>query len=80
MFKLMGKKIFTILAQNFCSYKPVFHKHITFFQVSEGQEVCILEAMKMQNSLVAAKSGKIKAVNFTTGNTVDEGDVLIELE
>ena len=50
------------------------------FQVSEGQEVCILEAMKMQNSLVAAKSGKIKAVNFTTGNTVDEGDILIELE
>ena len=42
--------------------------------------MCILEAMKMQNSLVAAKSGKIKAVNFTTGNTVDEGDVLIELE
>ena len=42
--------------------------------------MCILEAMKMQNSLVAAKSGKIKAVNFNTSDTVDEGDVLVELE
>ena len=42
--------------------------------------MCILEAMKMQNSLVAAKSGKVKAVNFTTGDTVDEGDVIVELE
>ena len=27
--------------------------------VSEGQEVAVLEAMKMQNSLVAAKTGKV---------------------
>ncbi|CAC5389610.1 PCCA [Mytilus coruscus] len=48
--------------------------------VSEGQEVCVLEAMKMQNSLVAAKTGKIKAVYFKEGQTVDEGDVIVELE
>ncbi|XP_063428386.1 propionyl-CoA carboxylase alpha chain, mitochondrial-like [Mytilus trossulus] len=48
--------------------------------VAEGQEVCVLEAMKMQNSLVAAKTGKIKAVNFKEGQTVDEGDVIVELE
>ena len=30
-------------------------------QVAEGQEVCILEAMKMQNSLVAAKVSKVSA-------------------
>ena len=29
-------------------------------QVAEGQEVCILEAMKMQNSLVAAKFSKVR--------------------
>ena len=28
-------------------------------QVSEGQEVLVLEAMKMQNSLVAAKQAKV---------------------
>ena len=27
--------------------------------VSEGQEVAVLEAMKMQNSLVAGKTGKV---------------------
>lgn len=48
--------------------------------VSEGQEVCVLEAMKMQNSLVAAKMGKVKAVFFKEGMTVDEGDVIVELE
>ncbi|XP_052783951.1 propionyl-CoA carboxylase alpha chain, mitochondrial-like [Mya arenaria] len=48
--------------------------------VSEGQEVAVLEAMKMQNSLVAAKTGKIKKVTFKAGDTVDEGDILVELE
>ncbi len=30
------------------------------WQVTEGQEVCVLEAMKMQNSMVAGKSGKVR--------------------
>ena len=29
--------------------------------VSEGQEVAVLEAMKMQNSLIAAKTGKVQS-------------------
>ncbi|PVD18563.1 hypothetical protein C0Q70_21113 [Pomacea canaliculata] len=49
-------------------------------QVAEGQEVCILEAMKMQNSLQASKVSKVKKVNFKAGDTVNEGDVLVELE
>lgn len=35
--------------------------------VSEGQEVAVLEAMKMQNSLVAAKTGKVRYDHL--GNT-----------
>ena len=42
--------------------------------------MAVLEAMKMQNSLVAGKGGKVKAVYYKAGDTVDEGDVLIELE
>uniref|UniRef100_A0A8C3XMH9 Propionyl-CoA carboxylase subunit alpha n=1 Tax=Chelydra serpentina TaxID=8475 RepID=A0A8C3XMH9_CHESE len=49
-------------------------------QVSEGQEICVIEAMKMQNSLIAAKSGKVKAVHCKAGETVGEGDLLVELE
>jgi len=48
--------------------------------VSEGTEACVLEAMKMQNSLVAAKTAKVKAVHFSAGETVGEGDVIVELE
>ncbi|XP_023717228.1 propionyl-CoA carboxylase alpha chain, mitochondrial isoform X2 [Cryptotermes secundus] len=48
--------------------------------MAEGQEVCIIEAMKMQNSLVAGASGKVKAVHVKAGDTVGEDDVLIEFE
>jgi len=48
--------------------------------VSEGQELVVIEAMKMQNSLHAGKTGKVKAVNCKEGSTVDEGEVLVELE
>jgi propionyl-CoA carboxylase alpha chain len=48
--------------------------------VSEGQEVMVLEAMKMQNSMLAGKSAVVKKVNVKTGETVSEDDVLIELE
>ena len=32
---------------------------LSFEQVSEGQEVLVLEAMKMQNSMVTGKAGKV---------------------
>ncbi|KAJ1369924.1 Propionyl-CoA carboxylase alpha chain, mitochondrial [Parelaphostrongylus tenuis] len=48
--------------------------------VSEGQELVVMEAMKMQNSLHAGKTGKVKAVNVKVGDTVDEAQVLVELE
>ncbi|XP_026564182.1 propionyl-CoA carboxylase alpha chain, mitochondrial [Pseudonaja textilis] len=48
--------------------------------VAEGQEICVIEAMKMQNSLVASKTGKVKAVYCKIGDTVGEGDELVELE
>jgi propionyl-CoA carboxylase alpha chain len=48
--------------------------------VSEGQEMLVLEAMKMQNSLVAGKQGKVKAVRVKEGQTVSADDILIELE
>jgi len=48
--------------------------------VTEGLELCVIEAMKMQNSLAAGKTGKVKAVNCKEGETVEEGAILIELE
>ncbi|XP_066872720.1 propionyl-CoA carboxylase alpha chain, mitochondrial isoform X2 [Kogia breviceps] len=48
--------------------------------VAEGQEICVIEAMKMQNSMTAGKSGKVKSVHCKAGDTVGEGDLLVELE
>ncbi|XP_056620017.1 propionyl-CoA carboxylase alpha chain, mitochondrial isoform X1 [Triplophysa dalaica] len=49
-------------------------------RVAEGQEICVIEAMKMQNSMTVAKTGKVKSVHCKAGDTVGEGDLLVELE
>ncbi|KAE8280276.1 Propionyl-CoA carboxylase alpha chain, mitochondrial [Larimichthys crocea] len=48
--------------------------------VAEGQEICVIEAMKMQNSLTAVKQAKVKHIHCKPGETVGEGDLLVELE
>ncbi|TRY77275.1 hypothetical protein TCAL_10366 [Tigriopus californicus] len=48
--------------------------------VGEGLECCVVEAMKMQNSMKASATGKVKAINIKVGDTVEEDQVLIELE
>ena len=42
--------------------------------------MCVVEAMKMQNSLCVQKTGKVKKVNCKPGDKIQEGDRLIELE
>ena len=48
--------------------------------VKEGQELLILEAMKMQTAINSPYDSVIKAVNVTPGATVRESQVLIEFE
>jgi len=48
--------------------------------VAIGQELCVVEAMKMNNVIRATRPGTIKTVPITTGQHVRHGDVLIELE
>jgi biotin carboxyl carrier protein len=45
-----------------------------------GMEVAIVEAMKMQNSLVALKSGKVKKIHVKVGDQVGEDDLIMEME
>jgi len=49
-------------------------------RVAEGQEVCVVEAMKMQNKLTAGRIGVVKFVGIKEGETVEDGKILIELE
>jgi len=44
--------------------------------INEGETVVILEAMKMENALPAPASGTIKAINFSSGDSVARGAVL----
>jgi acetyl-CoA/propionyl-CoA carboxylase biotin carboxyl carrier protein len=49
-------------------------------QVSAGQTLCILEAMKMENAIQAPKDGVVKEVRVTPGDTVGANDVVVTLE
>ncbi len=48
--------------------------------VSEGQTLCIIEAMKVMNEIKAEKSGTICAVVAEDGNPVQFGDVLFRIK
>jgi len=49
-------------------------------KIEEGQPVCVLEAMKMENELHARKSGTVKAVHIKPGDDVEKDQVLVEIE
>lgn len=48
--------------------------------VSEGDVLMVVEAMKMEHSIVAASGGVVLAVNFKVGDQVEEGDILLAFE
>ena len=48
-------------------------------EVAEGQPLLILEAMKMQNEIVAPGDGVVKTIHSTAGTAVAAGDKLITL-
>lgn len=48
--------------------------------VSEGQTLCIIEAMKVMNEIKAEKSGTIAQVCVDDGNSVQFGDALFRLQ
>ncbi len=47
--------------------------------VAAGSAVVVLEAMKMENELIAERGGTVSAVHKQPGQAVDTGDVLVEL-
>jgi acetyl-CoA/propionyl-CoA carboxylase biotin carboxyl carrier protein len=45
-------------------------------EVEEGQLICIIEAMKMENEITAHKAGKIEDLPISEGAAVKSGDLL----
>jgi biotin carboxyl carrier protein len=49
-------------------------------KVEEGQQLLILEAMKMKNQILSPMDGKIKEIYVKTGDNVPKNFLLLEFE
>lgn len=73
-------------ARKAAKIKPPMPGKIVSVAVKEGDEVkggqllLVLEAMKMQNEIVAPGPGVVKKIHAAPGQNVEAKDVLIELE
>ena len=47
--------------------------------VKKGQAIIILEAMKMENEIVATEDGTIASIDTSVGASVEAGDILATL-
>ena len=48
-------------------------------KVSAGDAVVLLEAMKMENEIVAPQDGTVASVSVKKGDTVNSGDLLVSM-
>jgi pyruvate carboxylase subunit B len=49
-------------------------------KVSKGDVVAVLEAMKMENDVIANKNGVVREIYLDSGKTVSPGDILMSIE
>ena len=49
-------------------------------QVEAGQQLAVVEAMKMQNVLRAERAGVVKTVRKAEGSTLKADEIIIEFE
>ncbi len=49
-------------------------------EVSEGDALLVLEAMKMENVIKAPGEGKVKAIHVSVSDPVEKNQVLVEFE
>ena len=48
--------------------------------VAKGDALMVMEAMKMEHTLTAPADGAVASFHFAAGDTVGQGDVLLEFD
>ncbi|MCI2430463.1 biotin/lipoyl-binding protein [Candidatus Acetothermia bacterium] len=49
-------------------------------KVNEGDVVCTIESLKMENAILAPVSGTIKEVRIAPGQAIKAGEVMVTME
>ncbi len=47
--------------------------------IKKGQDIIVMEAMKMENKIQSEKDGVVESIKVSVGSNVLQGDVLLEL-
>ena len=59
---------------------PRPHPHPVMLQVHAGQDLCVVEAMKMQNVLTAPRDGVVKELLASAGATLSADQAILSFE